>query len=266
MLIIGELINCTRKPIAEAVKKRDAQYIQEIALDQANAGAHYIDVNGGIVGEEPSCMKWLVETVQEAVDLPLSIDIPLPEAMEEALNVYKNNEKPIINSITNEEERFKNTFPIIKKYNAKVIALCIDDSGMPKTIEDRVRIATLLFDRLNKEGIDKKDIFIDPCIFPISVDNKNGIDAVNAIEAIKKAIEGLQIVCGLSNISYGLPGRKQLNQTFLVMAMLKGLDAAILDPCDKRLMASIFSANAFLGKDEYCMDYIKAHREGKIDV
>jgi len=266
MLIIGELINCTRKPIALAVKKRDAQYIQKIALDQEKAGAHYIDVNGGIVGEEVSCTKWLVETVQKAVDLPLSIDISLPEAVEEGLKVYKNNKKPIINSITGEEERFKNTLPVIKKYHTKVIALCIDDSGMPKTTEQRVRIATLLVERLNKEGIDKKGIFIDPCIFPISVDNQNGIVAMNAIEEIKKAIDGVQIVCGLSNISYGLPDRKQLNQTFLVMAMLKGLDAAILDPCDKRLMASIISASALLGKDEYCMNYIQAHREGKMDV
>lgn len=265
MLIIGELINCTRKPIALAVEKRDTSAIQKIALDQAKAGAHYLDINGGIVGKESDSMKWLVETVQEVVDIPLCLDITLPEAMESGLSVYKNGEKPIINSITDEQERFQQMLPLVKKYNAKVIALCIDDSGMPKTSEDRVRIAKTLTSKLKGEGLDKSDILIDPCIFPLSVDNQNGIIALDAIEAIKKEINGVRIVCGLSNVSYGLPLRKKLNQAFLVMGILKGLDAAILDPCDKGLMASMIAAETLAGRDEYCMNYITAHREGRLD-
>ena len=266
MIIIGELINCTRKSIAEAVEKRDTAFIQKIAKDQAEAGANYIDVNGGVVGKEAECMRWLVEEVQKVTGLPLSIDTSLPEALGQGLKAYQGKERAIVNSVTDEKERFETTVPIIKNFGAKVIGLCIDDSGMPKTDEDRVRIASSLVEKLTKEGVDKNDIFIDPCIFPVSVDNKNGITALNAISKIKEALDGIQIVCGLSNVSYGLPERKLLNRTFLVMAVTKGLDAAILDPLDKRLMAGLVSAEALVGRDEYCMNYIQAQRDGKLDL
>jgi len=264
MIIIGELINCTRKAIAEAVKKRDSAYIRDIVSKQAEAGAHYIDINGGIVGEEAECMKWLVEQAQEVTPLPLSIDSPLPEALEAGLSSYRGSEKPIVNSITDEKEKFEKTLPLIKKYSTKVIALCIDDAGMPQSVDDRLRIATSLFNRLTKEGVAGEDILIDPCIFPVSVDNKNGITALDSIAEIKKSVEGAGTVCGLSNVSYGLPERKLLNQTFLVMAMARGLDAAILDPLDKRLMAGLTAAEALRGSDEYCMNYIQAQRDGKL--
>jgi cobalamin-dependent methionine synthase I len=264
MIIIGELINCTRKAIAEAVRERDSETIRDIVRRQAEAGAHYIDINGGIVGEEAECMKWLVEQAQEVTPLPLSIDTPLPQALESGLSAYRGSEKPIVNSITDEKEKFAQTIPLIKKYKAKVIALCIDDGGMPQSLDDRLRIAVSLFNRLTRKGVAGEDIYIDPCIFPVSVDNKNGTMALDSIAEIKKNIPEAGTVCGLSNVSYGLPARKLLNQTFLVMAMTRGLDAAILDPLDERLMAGLIAAEALRGSDEYCMNYIQAQRDGKL--
>lgn len=264
MIIIGELINASRKAIKAAIEAQDAAAIQQVAKDQAEAGADYIDVNAGVfVGKEPEYLKWLVEAVQAAVDKPCAIDSPDPAAVEAALSVHKGT--PMINSISLEKERYEKLMPIIAGTDMKVIALCMSDKGMPKTVDDRMQIADELVDGLLKNNVKVENIFVDPLVQPISVENTFGVEFINAIEKIVAAFPGIHTACGLSNISYGLPARKFMNQTFMTMAIAKGLDGAIINPLDRRMMANIIAAEALAGKDGFCVNYLKAFRAGMLE-
>ena len=261
MIIIGELINASRKAIGAAIEAQDADAIQQVAKDQSEAGADFIDVNAGIfVGKEPQYLKWLVQTVQEVTDTPCAIDSPDPAAIEAALNVHKG--IPMINSISLEKERHDNLMPIVAGTDMKVIALCMSDEGMPQTVDDRLKIAEKLVNGLVQNNVSIENIFVDPLVQPLSVNDLFGLEFLNAIELIMKRFEGVHTACGLSNISYGLPARKFMNQTFMAMAIAKGLDGAIVNPLDKKMMANIIAAEALVGKDNFCMDYLKAYRAG----
>jgi len=146
-----------------------------------------------------------------------------------------------------------------------LVGLCMDDRGMPDSAGDRIRIASDLIGELTKDGVPIGDIYIDPVVTPVSTDTRYGMAVLDAIEAIMEEFPGVHTICGLSNVSFGLPNRKQVNQMFLVMAMTKGLDAVILDPCDKRIMANLITTMTLLGEDDFCMNYITASREGKFD-
>jgi 5-methyltetrahydrofolate--homocysteine methyltransferase len=261
MIIIGELINASRKVIGEAMEAEDAAAIQKVALDQAEAGADYIDVNAGIfVGKEPAYLKWLIQQVQAVTDKPCAIDSPDPKAIEAALEVHKGT--PMINSISLEKERYENLLPIVAGTEMKVIALCMSDDGMPETVDDRLKIADKLVNGLLRKNIAVDNIYVDPLVQPMSVNNHFGVEFINSVAQIVKHFEGIHTACGLSNISYGLPARKFMNQIFMVMAIAKGLDGAIVNPLDKKMMANIVAAEALAGKDAYCMNYIKAFRSG----
>jgi 5-methyltetrahydrofolate--homocysteine methyltransferase len=263
VIIIGELINASRKTIAEAIEEKDITRIQKVALDQAESGADYIDVNAGIfVGKEPEYLKWLVQTVHEVTEKPCAIDSPDPKAIEAALSVHRG--PPMINSISLEKERYNNLLPIIAGTDYRVIALCMSDEGMPETVEDRLRIADKLINGLLQKHVKLENIFVDPLVQPISVNSTFGMAFLDAVNHIMKQFPGIHTACGLSNISYGLPARSFLNQTFMVMAIAKGLDAAIVNPLDKRMMAGIVAAEAMVGNDNYCMNYLKAYRAGML--
>jgi 5-methyltetrahydrofolate--homocysteine methyltransferase len=259
MIIIGELINASRKAIGAAIEAQDAAAIQQVAKDQDAAGADFIDVNAGIfVGKEPEYLKWLVETVQAVSDKPCAIDSPDPKAIQAGLAAHRG--IPMINSISLEKERYDNLMPIIAGTDMKVIALCMSDEGMPETVEDRLKIADKLVNGLVQKNVKVENIFVDPLVQPMSVNNSFGVEFLSAVEAIMKKFPGIHTACGLSNISYGLPARKFMNQTFMVMAIGKGLDGAIVNPLDKKMMANIVAAEALVGKDNFCMNYLKAFR------
>ena len=264
MIIIGELINASRKSIGAAIEAQDAAAIQKVAGDQHAAGADFIDVNAGIfVNKEPEYLTWLVRTVQEAVEGPCAIDSPNPKAIEAALAVHKGT--PMINSISLEKERYENLMPIVAGTDMKVIALCMSDEGMPESVEDRLRIADKLVNGLLQNNVKLENIFVDPLVQPMSVNNHFGTEFLNAVEQIMQKFDGIHTACGLSNISYGLPVRPFLNQTFMVMAITKGLDGAIVNPLDKKMMANIVAAETLAGKDNYCMNYLQAYRAGKLE-
>ncbi len=264
MFIIGELINSTRKRIRAAVEARDAAYIKEIATRQAQVGASVLDVNGGIVGQEPECLSWLVSVIQEEVDLPLCLDSADPAALRAALPLCR---KPaMINSITLEGDRFDNVLPLVKEFKTKVIALCMGEFGPPSGVEDRVETASRLVDRLTAAGVALDEIYVDGCVLPISTGPEHGRFLAEAIGQIMARYPGVHASVGLSNASFGLPARKLLNETFIVLLMARGLDAAIADPCDRQLMANIAAAEALLGRDEYCVEYLKAFRAGRLEV
>lgn len=259
MIFIGELINSSRKSIATAIEAQDAQAIQQVALSQAEAGVDYIDVNAGtFVDKEKEYIQWIVQTVQHVTDKPCAIDSPDPKVIETALAVHQGT--AMINSISLEKERFEKLLPIVAGTDLKVIALCMSDEGMPETVDDRLKIADKLVNGLLQNNVKVENIFVDPLVQPLSVNNNFGMEFVLAVEQIMTRFEGIHTVCGLSNISYGLPARKFLNQTFMVMAIARGLDGAIVNPLDKKMMASIIAAEALAGKDDFCMNYLKAYR------
>lgn len=261
MIIIGELINASRKVILSAIENQAAEVIKKIASDQVANGADYIDVNAGtFVEKEAQYLAWLVKIVQEEVDTPCTIDSPDPKAIEAALAVHKGT--AMINSISLEKDRYDNLLPIVAGTELKVVALCMSDEGMPETVDDRMRIADKLINGLLQSNVPIENIFVDPLVQPLSVNNKFGMEFLSAIEKIKTTFSGVHTACGLSNISYGLPNRKLLNRTFIIQAITKGLDGAIINPLDKELISCIIASETLSGKDDYCMNYLKAFRAG----
>ncbi len=259
MIIIGELINASRKAVAAAIESGDKAAIQKIALDQSEHMTNFIDVNAGtFVDKEEEYLTWLVETVQEVTDVPCAIDSPSPKAIEAALKAHKG--VAMINSISLEQERYDNLMPIIAGTDLKVVALCMSDDGMPVTVDDRLKIADKLINGLLQNNIPVENIFVDPLVQPLSVDKTYGLGFIDTIKAITQEFKGIHTACGLSNISYGLPARKHLNRAFMIQAILNGLDGAIVNPLDKGMIAAIVTAEALAGKDDYCMNYLKAFR------
>jgi 5-methyltetrahydrofolate--homocysteine methyltransferase len=264
MLIVGELINASRKQIRAAIENQDTQAIQQISKEQAANGADYIDVNAGVfVGKEAEYLRWLVTTVQEAVDTPCCIDSPDPGAIEAALSVHRGT--PMINSISMEKERYEALMPIIAGTDYKIVALCMSDAGMPETADSRLSIAAELVDNLVKNQIPLENIYVDPLVQPLSTNDNYGTEFLDSIERIKTQFPGIHTICGLSNISYGLPERMLLNQTFMVMAITRGLDGAIVNPLDKKMMAAILTAETLAGKDEWCAKYLEAYRQKRFE-
>jgi cobalamin-dependent methionine synthase I len=265
MLIVGELINASRKPVKELIESRDAAGVAKLAQEQQEHGADYIDVNAGVfVGREPELLKWLVVTVQSALETPCCIDSPDPQAIEAALAVHRGT--ALINSISLEKERYEKLLPVVAGSKSKVVALCMSDEGMPETADQRMTIADKLVNGLVKNGVPVDNIYVDPLVQPVATNNTFGCEFLQAIERITQTFKGVHTMCGLSNISFGLPERKFLNQTFMVMAIARGLDGAIVNPLDGRMMGCIVAAETLLGKDAYCMNYLKAYRAGKLAV
>ncbi|MBN1101939.1 MAG: methyltetrahydrofolate cobalamin methyltransferase [Deltaproteobacteria bacterium] len=263
MLIVGELINASRKLVASAIEAQDEQSIRKLARAQAENGAHYIDVNAGVFQRlEAEYLRWLIENVQGTVDLPCCIDSPDPRAIEACLSAHRGT--AMINSISLERKRCDDLLPLVAGTDLKIVALCMGDSGMPRTAEDRIRTAEELIDRLLRSNVKIENIYVDPLVQPVAVDQTFGKAFLAAIETIMDRFPGVHTICGVSNVSYGLPMRKFLNQTFITMAVLKGLDAAILDPLDKRMMANVVAAEVLAGKDRFCMRFLNSYRDQRL--
>ncbi|MEJ8555266.1 methyltetrahydrofolate cobalamin methyltransferase [Tepidibacter sp. Z1-5] len=264
MIIVGELINASRKLIGKAIEEQDCDYIKKIARDQADAGANYIDVNAGIfVGQEPEYLEWLVKNVQEEVDTPCCIDSPDPNAIERALKVH--NGVAMINSISLEKDRHDKILPIVSGTDLKVVALCMSDDGMPETTDDRLKIADKLINGLVQNNVPLDNIYVDPLVQPIATKDTFGVEFLDAVEKIMTNFKGVHTVCGLSNISYGLPKRKFINSLFATMAISKGLDGLLINPLDKQMMANIIVAETLAGRDHFCMNYLKGYRKKKFE-
>ncbi len=265
MQIVGELINASRKKIREEIRNKDHDCIVQVAREQQEAGADFIDVNAGIfVGQEADYMKWLVETVQGNVDAPCCIDSPDPEVIAEGLKVHKG--VPLVNSISLESPRYDDILSVIKGSDVKIIALCMSDEGMPYTRDARMKIADKLINGLTSNDVPLENIYVDPLVQPIGSGDTLGLEFLNTIEQIHAEFKGINTICGLSNISFGLPKRKFVNQAFMIMAITKGLNAAIMNPLDQKMMANIVVAEMLAGKDEFCANYMDAYREGLLDA
>lgn len=262
MLIIAERINSSRKYIAQAISSRNKAFIESEAKAQAEAGADYIDVNTGtFVGEEAEHLKWVIEVVQGATDLPLCIDSPDPEVIKGALPLV--DKTPMINSITLEPTRLEGILPLVAEHKAKVIGLCQSEDTMAETAEDKAALAHELVKKVTEAGIPLDNFYIDPLVYPVATNPQSALATMDAIERIMKEFPGVHTTCGLTNVSYGVPKRKLVNRTFLTAAISRGLDSAILDPTDKKLYGALKASLILVGRDEFCMEYITAFREGR---
>lgn len=262
MIIIGEKLNSSIPKVNEAISNQDEAFVHNLARSQEESGAQYLDINAGMfVGNELKNLSWLMRAVRDASSLPLVIDTPDPAVAREILPEYTG-EKPILNSITLEESRYRPMLELALQYKTGLIALCMNDEGFPEGAQRRIELALELVEKLTAAGVERGDIYLDPMVRPIGSGEGYGKEALDAILGIRAALPDVHIVCGLSNISYGLPKRSLINRTFLVAAMTAGLDAAIMDPLNRELMASLYAADAILGNDEYCIEYLGAFRDG----
>jgi 5-methyltetrahydrofolate--homocysteine methyltransferase len=267
MLIIGEKLNSAWKKVREMIENRDVKAIQDLARNQVEGGAEMLDVNSSAAsGDKEENMEWLVKTVQEVVNIPLCIDSPNAEEIEKGLEVHNwDKGKALINSITGEKEKIERLLPTIIKYKCAVIALVMDERGIPDNPKTRVEIAKKLIKVLTDAGVPLEDIFIDPLVVPIGTNDKNGLITMETIRSVKEAYPKVKVVTGLSNISFGLPERKLINQVFMILSMGCGMDAVIIDSTDKRMMAITKTAKTLLGQDNFCRGYLQAYREGKLN-
>ncbi len=264
MLIVAERINASRKPIRAALEAMDAAAIQQEARAQDAAGAHYIDVNGGTFpGREAELLAWLVETVQQVTDKPLCLDSPDASALAAALPKVRTR-PPMINSINLERDRYRRILPLALERRAKLVALCQGEGAPAATAAQKVELATELVERLTSAGVPLDDIYVDPLVFPLGTDSGSAQATIEAIGEIMERFPGVHTICGLTNVSHGLPARKLINRTFLVGAMSRGMDAAIVDPTDAQLVSALYAARAVFGRDEYCMGLIEAFRDGVV--
>jgi len=257
--IIGERINPTgRKKLAAEMAAGDFSTVESDCLAQVAAGAHMLDVNAGIpLADEPALLAKSIELVQSLTDLPLSIDSSIVEALEAGLSVYKG--KPLVNSVTGEEERLEVVLPLVKKYNAAVVAISNDETGISEDPDVRYAVAKKIVERAADFGIPSEDVVVDPLVMPIGALGQAGRQAFSIIRRLREELK-VNTTCGASNISFGLPNRHALNAHFLAMAAGAGMTSAIMNPLHEEEIAGIMASDVLLNKDLDCRAWIKKYR------
>lgn len=262
-VVIGERINTSRAAMKAAVEVRDADAIRLEATKQEAAGAAYLDVNAGArYGHEAEDMRWLLEVIQPVVGIPLCLDSPDPAVLDMAFGLVE--KRPMVNSISLESERYQTMLPFLEGKDCAVIALCMDDTGLPLSADDVVDRAARLAAGLEGIGVARDAIYVDPLIQPIATDQSKGLMVLDAVARIRAELPGIHFTCGLSNISYGLPQRRLVNRMFLGLLMAAGLDGAIIDPLDEALMGSMTATDMLLGNDEFCSAFLTGVRAGRV--
>ncbi len=263
-VIIGERINPTGKKLfKQALRDHNIEYIVAQGLSQEDAGAHILDVNVGLPEiDEVEMMETVVTRLQSVTGLPLQIDTSDIHAMEKGMRIY--NGKPMINSVNGKKESMDAIFPLVKKYGGVVVALLLDENGIPEDDEGRIQIAKKIYQTADEYGIDHKDIVFDGLAMAISSNTSGGVATLNTIRRIKEELHGYSIL-GVSNISFGLPHREIINSNFFTMAILNGLNCAIINPQNEPMMRSYRASLALLNMDEQCMDYIEAYADVPAD-
>ena len=258
--VIGERINPTgRKLLAAEMAAGDYSRVLSDSLAQVEAGATMLDVNAGIpMADEPAILAKAIQLVQEVVDVPLAIDSSIVAALEAGLSVYKG--KPLVNSVTGEEERLEVVLPLVKKYGAAVVAISKDETGISEDPNVRYEVAKKIVERAADYGIPREDVVVDPLIMPVGAINMAGRSALDLIIRLRNELK-VNTTCGASNISFGLPNRHGMNAAFLSMAAGAGMTSAIMNPLHAEEMTGIMGANVMNGNDPECRRWIQKFRE-----
>lgn len=265
MIIIGEKINGTLPGTKKAIEEKDAAFIRDLAVRQSKAGADYIDVCASTdPAIEVETLKWLIDIVQDAVDTPLCVDSPNPRTIEQAAQFVK---KPgLINSVSLEGDKCDVIFPLIQGTSWQVVALTCDNHGIPSDAETRVEIAKTIIEKAQKYDITPDRIHIDPLVIALSTDNEALLKFTETTKIIKELYPTINITSGLSNISFGMPLRRIVNQVALTLAVAAGMNSAIIDPCNQEMLATLLATEALLGRDKFCRQFSNAYRKGKIGI
>jgi 5-methyltetrahydrofolate--homocysteine methyltransferase len=259
-VMIGERINPTgRKILAAEMAAGNFSRVEADALAQVAAGAHMLDVNAGIpLADEPAILAQAVQLVQSITDVPLSIDSSIVKALEAGLAVYKG--KPLVNSVTGEEERLESVLPLVKKYGAAVVAISNDETGISEDPDVRFEVAKKIVHRAADHGIPASDVVVDPLVMPIGAINQAGRQVMHLLQRLKNELK-VNTTCGASNVSFGLPAREGISATFLSMAIGAGLTSAIMNPMHLEIVRACMAADVMMGHDPDCARWIKRFRE-----
>jgi 5-methyltetrahydrofolate corrinoid/iron sulfur protein methyltransferase len=265
MKIIGEKINGTRKAVGAAIANRDAEFIQNLAKKQADGGAYWLDVNAGTHPDrEVADLLWLIELIQSVTDVPLSLDSANPKALSAAIGQVK--QTPLINSISGEPDRLNNVLPIVAQHGCDVIALAMDDKGIPDSVAGRMAVVHRLLEATRAANVPDEKVYVDPLVMTIATNTECGVITLDTIRAVRAEFPQVHISLGLSNVSFGLPVRSLVNRTFLTLAIAAGMDTAIVDPNDRELKAALFATDLLLGYDKHCLNYTRAYRKGLLEA
>jgi len=259
-VIIGERINPTgRKILAAEMAAGDFSRVEADALAQVAAGAHMLDVNAGIpLADEPAILARAIQLVQSITDVPLSIDSSIVAALEAGLAVYKG--KPLVNSVTGEEDRLEAVLPLVKKYGAAVVAISNDESGISADPDVRFAVAKKIVQRAADHGIPAADIVVDPLVMPIGAVNQAAVQVMRLVHRLRTELE-VNTTCGASNVSFGLPQRDGINTAFLTMAIGAGMTSAITNPLHEGIVRACMAADVMMGHDPDCIRWIRRFRE-----
>ncbi|NND01278.1 MAG: dihydropteroate synthase [Acidimicrobiia bacterium] len=259
-VIIGERINPTgRKLLAAEMKVGDYSRVKADALAQVAAGAQLLDVNAGIpLADEPAILAETVKLVQSLVDVPLSIDSSIVEALESGLAVYQG--KALVNSVTGEDEQMERVLPLVAKHGAAVVAITNDETGISEDPDVRFDVARKIVNRAADHGIPKADIVVDPLVMPIGAMGSAGRQVMALVRRLREEL-GVNTTCGASNISFGLPHRNGINAAFLMMAIASGMTSAITNPLESEIVSAVMAADVLTGSDKNCARWISKHRQ-----
>jgi cobalamin-dependent methionine synthase I len=261
MRIIGEKINGTRRCVAQAIEERNADFIRDLAVKQAEAGAAWLDVNAGTHrSREPGDLLWLVETIQPEVEVPLCLDSANPQALATAIQVVERT--PMINSISGEPRRLEGILPLVAEHGCPVIALAMDDKGIPETCQRRMEVVRKVMEAARASGVPDGNVYLDPLAMTLATNTDSALITLDTVRAIRREFPDAHLTMGLSNISFGLPARSHINRAFLTLALAAGLDCAIFDPLDRGMKAALVAAKLVLGHDHHCLSYTRAYRAG----
>jgi len=260
VVIIGERINPTgRSKLAKALEQGDFTYVQNEALKQVDAGGQVLGINVGVSGtDEKALMVDVLHAVREVTDTPVCLDSAKPEVLRAGLEVYKG--KALVNSVNGEEAKLKEVLPMVAQYKTAVVALTMDDDGIPSDVATRLKIADKILNETAKQGIPIEDIIIDPLAMSVASDDQSGLAALDTLSQIRDKF-GVNQTIGASNVSFGLPARRAINCVFLAMAVVNGLTCPITDPTVWDIRQTLLLTDLFHGKDEFAMNFIGAYRE-----
>ena len=261
MIVIGELINGMYKDVGKAIANKETDVIQHLAEDQVRSGATVLDVNTGPYSKNPKDdMKWLIETIQRVAPVSLALDSTKADVIEEGLKIVA--KRAIINSTNADEAKMSTLFGLAKKYNAQIIGLAMDKSGVPNSKEKRLELAATIVAKAMEFEVATDDLFLDPIVLPVNVAQTQGHEVLESIREFRLLCDPApNTTIGLSNVSQGTKFRSLVNRTFLTMAIANGLTSAILDPLDKELMDAMITAELILNKAIYCDSFLEAYRK-----
>jgi cobalamin-dependent methionine synthase I len=266
MIIIGEKINGTRKSVARAILERDADAIRKQIEEQDNAGAHYIDLNAGVGrnddNKELEDMNWLIDTALGCTEKKISIDSSNSYVIEKSAVYLEGKRDWLLNSIKDDSQVTEKLLPLVKEYSIPVIALAMDKNGIPETAEERLAVCEHICETADKYGIEKSSLLFDPLVMPLSANHAYSRTTLDTLDMIKNRLPEAKTVVGTSNVSYGLPARKEINRAFLIAAVSRGLDYTICDPVLDSIKQGLVLGKLIAGKDKFCRSYTRAERKG----